>query len=71
MPRGYTGKCIVGCTVYKFIRTWSERGAGLHKIYWRTGPRYSAHTGGVSGLKGADKSYDSNGRRRGIRPTLS
>jgi hypothetical protein len=29
-----------------YIRTSSESDAGLYKIYWPTGLRYSAHTGG-------------------------
>jgi hypothetical protein len=39
--------------------------AGLYKIYWRIGSRFSADVG-VSDLKGADASYDSIGHEEGF-----
>jgi hypothetical protein len=40
-----TKKFIFGKNTHKFIRTLSETDAGLCKIYWRTGWRFSARTG--------------------------
>jgi hypothetical protein len=40
------GKFSFGRIVYTFIRTSDEKDAVLCKVYWRTGSRVSAHTGG-------------------------
>ena len=65
MTRGYTGKCVFGWVVYQFIRPTNETDAGLYKIYWRIGSRFSADVG-VSDLKGVHTSYESSGREEGF-----
>ena len=54
--------------LHLFIRTLSYKDAGLYKIYWRIGSRFSAHIG-VLGLK-VGFAFITVLSPRGVRPTL-